>query len=176
MSAENGPARRGVVLTYHELVSGSAAPSGILRRSCAGPRANLVSDSTIVTESTMARLIDPPSTSTVGNHELIVDSQDLRSAIVRSLAETPVDEESLRRNVWTFVSAERDAGTPPGHVIMALTDLVEAADISPIGAHQPLMRRVILWCVEAYFGHVGGDVVGRDRDSLGDLPMLVSNR
>jgi hypothetical protein len=124
----------------------------------------------------MARLIDSPSTFTDGNDESIVDSEDLRSAIKRSLAEMPVAEESLRRRVWRFVSAERNAGTPPGHVIMALTDLVEAANISPIGAHQPLMRRVILWCVEAYFGHVSGDVVGRDGDSLGDTPMVVSNR
>jgi hypothetical protein len=124
----------------------------------------------------MGRLIDSSPTFTDGNDESIVDSQDPRSAIERCLAETPVAEESLRRKVWTFVSAERHAGTPPGHVIMALTDLVEAANISPIGAHQPLMRRVILWCVEAYFGHVGGDVVGRDGDSLGDAPMAVSNR
>ena len=124
----------------------------------------------------MARLIDSPSMFTDGIGQSIVDSQNLRSAIESSLAETPVAEESLRRRVWAFVGAERNAGTPPGHVIMALTDLVEAANISPIGAHQPLMRRVILWCVEAYFGHVGGDVVGRDGDSLGDTPMVVSNR
>jgi hypothetical protein len=124
----------------------------------------------------MARLIDSASTFTDGNDESAVDSRDLRAAIERSLAETPVAEESLRRRVWTFVSAERHAGTPPGYVIMALTDLVEAANISPSDAHQPLMRRVILWCVEAYFGHVGGDVVGRDGDSLGDTPMVVSNR
>jgi hypothetical protein len=123
----------------------------------------------------MTRLVDPP-TFTDRNHAAIVDSQDLRSAILESLAATPVAEESLRRNVWTFVSAERNAGTSPGPVIMALTDLVEAAKISPIDARQPLMRRVILWCVEAYFGHVGGDVVGRDGDSLGDSPTDVSNR
>ncbi len=124
----------------------------------------------------MDRPVDPPAPFTDRNYEAIVDSQDLRSAIVESLAVTPIAEESLRRGVWTFVAAERNAGTSPGHVIMALTELVEAATVSPVSARPPLMRRVILWCVEAYFGHLGGDVVGRDGDSLGDLPRVVSNR
>lgn len=120
----------------------------------------------------MDRPVDPPATFT----DRIVDSQDLRSAIVESLAVTPIAEEALRRGVWTFVAAERNAGTSPGHVITALTELVDAATVSPAAARQPLMRRVILWCVEAYFGHLGGDIVGRDGDSLGDSPRVVSNR
>lgn len=106
----------------------------------------------------------------------LVDAQDLRSVIAAALAATPLDEETLRRGVWTYVGAERHAGTSPGHVIMALTNLVEAAKVNPTPARQALMRRVILWCVEAYFGHLGGDVVGRDGDAISDLPMLVSNR
>jgi hypothetical protein len=124
----------------------------------------------------MARPVDPPATLTDRHYEANADSRDLRSAIVESLAVTPIAEESLRRGVWTFVAAERNAGTSPGHVIMALTELVDAATISPVSARPPLMRRVILWCVEAYFGHLGGDVVGRDGDSLGDSPRGVSNR
>ncbi len=124
----------------------------------------------------MDRPVDPPATFTDRHYEAIVDSKDLRSAIVESLAVTPIAEESLRRAVWTYVASERNAGTSPGHVIVALTELVEAAKVSPVAAHQPLMRRVILWCVEAYFGHLGGDVVGREGDSLGDSPSVVSNR
>jgi hypothetical protein len=35
---------------------------------------------------------------------------------------------------------------------------------------------VILWCVEAYFGHLGGYVVGRERQAFSDSPIRVSNR
>jgi len=106
----------------------------------------------------------------------LADVQDLRSVISAALTANPVDECALRRGVWTYVGAERHAGTSPGRVIMALTELVEAARISPAPVRQSLMRRVILWCVEAYFGHLGGDIVGREGDALSDVPMLVSNR
>jgi hypothetical protein len=103
------------------------------------------------------------------------DEWDLRSGIVAALAVTPVNEELLRRGVWTYVGAERHAGTSPGHVIMALTDLLESSQIVPSTLRQTLTRHVILWCVEAYFGHLGGDVVGRHGDALSDsatpLPM-----
>jgi hypothetical protein len=124
----------------------------------------------------MDRPVDPPATLADRHYEAIVDSQVLRSAIAESLAVMPIADEGLRRGVWTFVAAERNAGTSPGHVIMALTELVEAAKVRPATARPPLMRRVILWCVEAYFGHLGGDVVGRDGDSLGDSPRVASNR
>lgn len=88
----------------------------------------------------------------------LADAEDLRSVISAALAATPVDEQSLRRGVWTYVGAERQAGVSPGHVIVALTDLVDAAGIAPAAARETLMRRVILWCVEAYFGHLGGEV------------------
>jgi hypothetical protein len=122
------------------------------------------------------RLVDPPHPFIDRSFEATVDSQHLRSVIAEALDVTPVAEDALRRSVWTFVGAERNAGTSPGHLIMALTNLVEASDVSPIAARQVLMRRVILWCVEAYFGHLGGDVVGRDGNALGDAPMVVSNR
>ena len=104
------------------------------------------------------------------------DARDLRSVIAAALATTPVDEDALRRGVWTYVGAERHAGESPGRVIMALTELLEKARLEPASARQPLMRLVILWCVEAYFGHLGGDVVGRDGAAFSDSPIRVSNR
>ena len=103
----------------------------------------------------------------------VEDAQDLRSVIANALAATPIDELSLRRGVWTYVGAERHAGTSPGHVIMALTDLIEVATIAPPANRQALMRSVILWCVEAYFGHLGGDMVGRYGRALSDVPQSV---
>lgn len=97
--------------------------------------------------------------------ESLADAQDLRSVISAALTATPVDEQSLRRGVWTYVGGERDAGTPPGRVIVALTELVEAAPISTQTARDALTRDVILWCVEAYFGHLGGKGVGRGSDA-----------
>ena len=106
----------------------------------------------------------------------LADTQDLRSVISAALAAEPVDEQSLRRGVWTYVGAEHNAGVSPGHVIMALSDMVEAASVAPMPARQALLRQVILWCVEAYFGHLGGDAVGRDGDALSDTPAPASIR
>ena len=106
----------------------------------------------------------------------LADAQDLRSVIAAALATTPVDQESLRRGVWTYVGAERHAGAPAGRVIMTLTELVEEARLEPASVRNPVMRNVILWCVEAYFGHLGGDVVGRDGDALSDSPTPDSSR
>jgi hypothetical protein len=106
----------------------------------------------------------------------LADERDLRSVIAAALATTPVDQESLRRGVWTYVGAERNAGAPAGHVIVTLTELVEEAMLEPASVREPLTRRVILWCVEAYFGHLGGEVLGRDRDAFSDAPVNVSNR
>jgi hypothetical protein len=96
------------------------------------------------------------------------DADDLRAVIAAALATNPVNLSSLRRGVWTYVGSERAAGTSPGHVIMVLTDLIDDARITPREEHQALVRRVILWCVEAYFGHLGGDVMGRDGMALSD--------
>lgn len=110
----------------------------------------------------------------------LADAQDLRSGIAAALSLTPVDEQLLRRGVWSYVGAERHNGTSPGHVIMALTELVEASAIVPPTVRQSLMRHVILWCVEAYFGHLGGDVVGRNGNALSDaqtpMPIPMSDR
>jgi len=103
----------------------------------------------------------------------IEDAHDLRSVIANALAATPIDELSLRRGVWTYVGAERHAGASPGRVIMALTDLIEATTIAPPSDRQAITRSVILWCVEAYFGHLGGDVVGRNGRALSDVPQSV---
>jgi hypothetical protein len=96
------------------------------------------------------------------------DARDLRAVISQALRASDIDDQLLRRGVWTYVGAERSAGTSPGHVILALTELVEAANISPVSLRQARMRQVILWCVEAYFGHLGGDVVGRDGEAFSD--------
>ena len=113
--------------------------------------------------------------------EEIEDAQDLRSVIAAALAATPVDEESLRHGVWTYVGAEHDVGARPGAVIVTLTELVEAAPMAPRTERDELMRRVILWCVEAYFGRLGGEPVGGGsapaaRDASLAKPRLASNR
>lgn len=91
----------------------------------------------------------------------LADAHDLRSAISAALTAKPLDERSLRRGVWTYVGAERDAGASPGRVIATLSELVDAARVTPMGSHQEIMRRVILWSVEAYFGHLGGAEIDR---------------
>jgi len=40
----------------------------------------------------------------------LADVADLRSAVVASLSAAPINEIALRRNVWTLVGTERDAG------------------------------------------------------------------
>jgi hypothetical protein len=100
--------------------------------------------------------------------EAVADSADLRSVMTAALAAQPIDESALRRGVWTYVGGERDAGVSPGHVIMALTRVIEEANLTPHDRRLAITRRVILWCVEAYFGHLGGDVVGSDERALSD--------
>jgi hypothetical protein len=109
------------------------------------------------------------------------DEQDLRSVIAAALAGVPVDEESLRRAVWTYVRAEHHLGTSPGAVIVTLTELVEASTTLRPVQRPSVMRQVILWCVEAYFGYLGGEVVGgaddaSSRHSVPLAPRTVSNR
>ena len=99
---------------------------------------------------------------------------ELRRAIVACLAQTPLDDVSLRGAVWTYVGTERHAGTSPGHVISALTGMIAVADIAPGPKRQALTRRVVLWGVEAYFGHLDGDVMGRDGDALSDSPATTA--
>lgn len=112
--------------------------------------------------------------------EQVADAQDLRSVISAALAKTPVDERSLRRGVWTYVGAARDLGSSPAQVITALTELVDASAVAPHSIRQGVTRSVILWCVEAYFGHLGGEASGRADDRAGASrevpPIIVSNR
>lgn len=116
-------------------------------------------------------MIGPRANAPVGRGT--ADAQDLRSVIVAALAAKPVDEHSLRRGVWTWVGAEHDAGTPPGRVIMELDELVEGASIVAMTSKQALKRKVILWCVEAYFGHLGGDVCGDETASTSTAPAAA---
>lgn len=86
------------------------------------------------------------------------DTQDLESVISAALASAPIDESMLRRAVWTYVGEERHAGTSPGRVILTLTELIEKSKPTSQTQQQAVMRRVILWCVEAYFGHLGDHI------------------
>lgn len=88
------------------------------------------------------------------------DSQDLASVIATALAARPIDVSMLRRGVWTYVGEERQAGTSPGRVILTLTEFVEQSKGTSAMEQQAVMRRVILWCVEAYFGQLGDQIVG----------------
>jgi len=98
------------------------------------------------------------------------DSQDLESVIAKSLAARPIDTSMLRRGVWTYVGEERRAGTSPGRVILTLTELIEQSKSTSEMEQQAVMRRVILWCVEAYFGQLGGQNLGSAVADL-ELPM-----
>ncbi|MFI5227721.1 MAG: hypothetical protein ACHQWU_01555 [Gemmatimonadales bacterium] len=91
----------------------------------------------------------------------VEDTQDLESVISAALAARPIDESMLRRGVWTYVGEEHRAGTSPGRVIMTLTELIERSKTASKMEQQAVMRRVILWSVEAYFGHLGGQIDGR---------------
>jgi hypothetical protein len=105
----------------------------------------------------------------------LTDARDLRATITAILGVTPIDEAALRQSVWTYVGTERDAGISPGLVIMALTELLRAATIEARQERELLTRDAILWCVEAYFGHLGGDVFrlkGEDQAVLS--PVSVS--
>ena len=97
--------------------------------------------------------------------EDLADSKELRSAITDALAVAPIDELALRCAVWSFVGVERRAGVPPALIITRLTGLVDDANITQLPERLGLTRRVILWCVEEYFGHLGGDVLAMDSAS-----------
>src|ERR1700751_5913463 len=105
----------------------------------------------------------------------VADAEDLRSMIATALAADPINEDALRGAVWTFVRAERDAGVQPGQVIIALTALVDAALLGPSPVHYARLRQVILSCVEAYFGHLGGNAVSGSFKVM-SAPRQASNR
>lgn len=113
----------------------------------------------------MARPGSSPSPRSI---EAIADSNDLRGVIIAALSARPIEESALRAGVWTYVGCERHAGASPGQVIMDLTAMIDEAGISPNMQKFAVTRRVILWCVEAYFGHLGGDVMDCDTRALSD--------
>src|SRR5690242_7603602 len=87
--------------------------------------------------------------------EELIDADELRAVVAAGLAVQPIDDQSVRRAVWAYVCAARDVGTPPGELILTLTGVVEASNVSPRFARDAIVRRVILWCVDAYFGQIG---------------------
>lgn len=93
------------------------------------------------------------------------DERDLRTVIVDALAAASRNQQALRDGVWTYVRGEREVGVAPGVVILALTGMVDRARIAPEDVRVATTRDVILWCVEAYFGQLGGGVTGRDREA-----------
>ena len=102
--------------------------------------------------------------------EDLADAKELRGVILAALADSPIDEPALRCAVWSFVGTERRAEVPPALVITRLTGLVDSASIVPASARLALTRRVILWCVEEYFGHLGGDVLAMAANGAADWP------
>lgn len=120
----------------------------------------------------------PPAQSRESNVEELDHAPHLRAEIASALAEMPIDGESLRRVVWTYVRSERNLGASPAVVIAALTALVEGSE-QPALVRQFITREVILWSVDAYFGYLGGEVVGSSdvpRVVPVAPPMIVSNR
>ena len=93
--------------------------------------------------------------------EDLADAKDLRAVISAVLASAPIDERALRCAVWSFVGVERRAGVPPALIITRLTSLIDDK-MAPTAMRLSLTRRVILWCVEEYFGHLGGDALAMD--------------
>lgn len=112
----------------------------------------------------------PPARAATRTVEQFRNADDYRAVILGALTAVPVDEQTLRDGVWTYVRAEREVGVAPGLVILALTEMVGAAKLEPREAELSRTRQVILWCVEAYFGHLGGEAVGRDRAPRDDAP------
>ena len=88
----------------------------------------------------------------------LADSEDQRSVIAQALATSPPDQQALRRGVWMFVMAERHAGTSPRQVLMSLGDIVEETRLASGTNEHALTHQMTVWCVEAYFGHIGDDV------------------
>jgi hypothetical protein len=94
--------------------------------------------------------------------EDLADAKELRHVISAALADNPINEHRVRCAVWSFVGTERRAGVPPSLIITRLTTLIDNANIVPMSARLALTRDVILWCVEEYFGHLGGDALAMD--------------
>ena len=112
----------------------------------------------------------PPARAATRTVAQLHNADDYRAVIVGALSASPIDERALRDGVWTYVRAEREVGVAPGLVILALAEMVESAKLEPHETELARTRQVILWCVEAYFGHLGGDAIGRDREPPSDAP------
>ena len=110
----------------------------------------------------------PPARAATRTVAQLHDADDYRSVILGALTTDPVDEQTLRDGVWTYVRAEREVGVAPGLVILALTEMVQSAKLEPRVTELARTRQVILWCVEAYFGHLGGEAIGHDREPPSD--------
>ena len=104
--------------------------------------------------------------------EDLADAKELRSSIAAALAASPINEHTLRCAVWSFVGTERRADVPPALVITRLTETIDAANIAPVSARLELTRRVILWCVEEYFGRLGGSAL--DTDASRDAALAAA--
>jgi hypothetical protein len=89
------------------------------------------------------------------------DTRDLEETISAALAASPADVTALRRAVWTYVGEERHVGASPGRVILTLTELIDASPHTSPMERAAITKRVILWCVEAYFGQLGGELAPR---------------
>lgn len=105
--------------------------------------------------------------------EDLADAKELRAVISMVLTRAPIDESALRCAVWSFVGAERRAGVPPALVITRLTGLIDGAALVPLTSRLALTRRVILWCVEEYFGCLGGDVLAIDGRTESARPAVA---
>jgi hypothetical protein len=99
------------------------------------------------------------------------DTTDLEGVISAALGTSPVDITALRRGIWTYVGEERHLGTSPGVVILRLTELIDAAPRASRMERAAVTKRMILWCVEAYFGRLGGERMLRLEDDA--LPTIV---
>ena len=96
---------------------------------------------------------------------------DYRLVIAHALTGGPFDEESVYDCVCTYVRAERDTGRSASEVSGALSELVEGAGAVPAEVRDELTRRVIPWCLEAYFGRRESlSSAWRDRGVAGTSP------
>jgi hypothetical protein len=91
--------------------------------------------------------------------EDLAEAKELRAAVAAVLRGAPIDDRALQCAVWNFVGHERRAAVLPAVVISRLTILIDSANIVPAPVRLALTRRVILWCVEEYFGRLGCDVL-----------------
>lgn len=125
-------------------------------------------------------MLDIHTRNPIRSVEDLADAKALRSVISLALTRDPIDQEALQVAVWNFVGTERRAGVPPALVIKRLTGLMDEAVIAPASDRQELAHRVILWCVEEYFGCLAGDVLTTTRSSktpgVGDASMRTESR